>query len=533
MKEKTEILNRIKSNPVSIIILAIVAIIVYLFSANAVWLGDDLRYQYKYTEYNNSLVKDYDEFHDTVDSFSDIVESLTIHHQYVNGRDVAHFFVHLFCGILGQNAFALCNAVMYILFICLLLKVCNASLSNPASVLTASLATLLCLQIWMMPAYQINYIWMFTLVLGFLALMFRGGYYNTVTLIFLSIYSLVSGAAHEGLNLGIGGALIIYWLFNRKRFTVSQYVMSISFGIGLIWMCLAPGNFVRMDHNVRSFSIASVINFFIYTKASYLLVIITLYKVYKYRKKSIQYIYSPNSFYWNVWVLLIAFNFFVLGIQGSRPLLGEELIAIVLSIRILKDHTFSKIWLILLSVISVFFLYIQAIYCIKSRKEWEAITSQYNLSSDNEIYLPEFVKTSESFITPYCRFVSSKYINDNKESKSFKSILNKQLHNIYGNKKPDIILLPEYLSGKDSIDIGNRIVKCGDGIYLLVQSKKAPKDFYVNRSINLAGIIKKSYEPVKIEFDHVLKETDLWRAQLICEDDITVMHISDNEIICR
>lgn len=519
--------------PSSLAILGIVALIIYIFSVNSVWLGDDMRYQYKYTEVNNTLVENYNEFNDTVDTPGDIINSLAVHHKYINGRDVAHFFVHLFCGILGQHAFAICNAIVYVFFICLILRVSYTSIKHPASVLTATLIILLSTQLRVSPAYQINYIWMFTLSLCFLILFFNNTQkYNIFVLILLVLFSLIAGAAHEGLNIGIGGALVIYWILNRKQYTTVQYLMSISFGLGLIWMCLAPGNFIRAEQYENSSLLMNDITFFTYTKAFYLLLIIVVIRIIKYGKKEISDIYKTNAFYWNIWFILVIFNF-VLGIKGARQLLGEEIIAIILSIRILKYHKFSKIWLVFFSLLTMSMLYIQGIETIKSRKEWKEITTQYTNSLDSEIYISQYSKPDNIFMTCYSGFPSYIYLLKGKDAESNQRFLNKQLHSIYNTNKPAIKLLPTYLSGKDTFDIGNKIIKCGDGIYLLVQSKKKSKRFYVNRSINIAGIIKKSFAPLKIEFNDVVKETDLWRAQLISENEITILHLSNNDFFIK
>lgn len=70
----------------------------------------------------------------------------------------------------------------------------------------------------------------------------------------------------------------------------------------------------------------------------------------------------------------------------------------------------------------------------------------------------------------------------------------------------------------------------GNGIYLLVQSKLSPGRFYMNRNINLLGIIKRDYEPLELQFDNVVKETDKWRAQLVDESDYTIRGLSNNYI---
>lgn len=109
-------------------------------------------------------------------------------------------------------------------------------------------------------------------------------------------------------------------------------------------------------------------------------------------------------------------------------------------------------------------------------------------------------------------------------------LINKYLHWKFKRKSEDIKIVPMYLRGKDSVDMGNQVVRYGEGVYLLIQSKKDPKDFMIKRSIDILGIVKRDYGSMKYEFSHVIKETDYWRAELLYEDAITIFHLSDNEV---
>lgn len=519
-----------KLTPVfGVLILLILSVVVYLFSLNAVWIGDDLRYQYQYTEANSSLVEDYDEFNDRIETVGDIVNSLTVHHKWVNGRDTAHFFVHLFCGILGQKFFACVNALFYILFIFLILKVCKSSIRYVSSVLTVSILVILCFTTRMTPAFQINYIWMFTLILGFLFVyLHRPNFKSPWVLILLSLFSFLAGSGHEGLNIGIGAAIVVDWFCNRKNYTLAQYFMAIAFGLGLIWLCLAPGNFVRVGTLQNSSIGISIMNFLTSVKAFYLLIIIVTVKVCRNGWKGLVGLYISNRFFWNAWAVLMIFNL-ILGISGSRQLFGEELMAIVLSVRILRNHAFPSVILVILSIFIIAFWWKQMEKCIDNKREWESILAQYG-KNDGVIYTPEFHLLQEKPLCDYTGSILRNYVYGGELVEYHARTLNKQLRWKFHTHNPDVKVVPEYLRGKDSVDMGNQVVGCGDGVFLLIQSKKHPKDFVVKRSINISGIINRDYEPLKVNFERVVKETDLWRATLLAEEDITIMHISDNSI---
>ena len=148
----------------SISVLAIVAIVIYIFSTNYTWLYDDINYQFNLAA---------DSMYQRINSISDIFASQWYHYFNVNGRYIAHWIVQLFCGLLGQQAFSICNALAYIVFILLVLKLGGGDLKKPLAVLSTSLLTLISYDTIYGPAFQVGYIWMFTLVLLWLHIFFN------------------------------------------------------------------------------------------------------------------------------------------------------------------------------------------------------------------------------------------------------------------------------------------------------------------------------------------------------------------------
>lgn len=105
----------------SIAILSIVAIIIFIFSANCVWLVDDIHYQFNMSA---------DSHLQRINSVWDIFASQWEHYFSVNGRYVAHWLVQLFCGLLGQKVFAICNALIYIVYISFVIKLAGTNIKN-------------------------------------------------------------------------------------------------------------------------------------------------------------------------------------------------------------------------------------------------------------------------------------------------------------------------------------------------------------------------------------------------------------------
>lgn len=532
MMKKTKVILPIvnRENAVSLLLLAMVGIVIYAFSVENVWLVDNLFYKFKfdlaYHEFGNGLTL----LTEPVKNIGDIVQSQINHYQSWGGRFVAQSLVQLFCAILGQKWFALFNAVIYASLFILIMSIAGVDWRNYKSLLTVILLVFTSFIMDISPSFQINYIWMFTLALGFVKLFFT--YINEksiVKLIVLGLYSFISGFGHEGLNVGIGGAIIVYWLSNIRRFTLAEYVMAIGFGAGCAALCLAPGNFVRMsgieNHNNI---IMSVINLLVSARTILLMIVVALTANVRW-KLTWRNIYKQNRFYFNVMITCLLFCL-VLGFGGGRALMGAELMAIIITVRILKNHSFSWFWLAVFGSILVSFWIVQFRKIELRRAQYDDIYSQYELSKDGYVYADLCEVNCSPFELSYSSVIPLPFGNEDDWTLI---AFQKYMQSLYDKDKPLIKVLPKYLQGKDGTSLDSQIVRCGDGVYLLVTSKKNPARFYVDRVVNLFGVFYRSYAPSEIVIDSPTKDTDLWSAKVISEQDYTIMNLSDNKFYLK
>lgn len=509
---------------IPIFILAVFGVVIFYFCDNTIWRSDDVRYGYVFTEQHHTLDHDYDEYNDKIEGISDIINSQKIHYKYWGGRSVVHSIASLFCGILGQRCFAVCNALMWIVLVLLILSMCGSSYKNVCSLLTVMVLSSFSFMTRMSPEYQINYIWVFVLVLIFVKLLLNYTHVGGWKLVLLAVFGLIAGWAHDVINVGVCGAIIIFWLRNVKNYTLSQYVLSITFGIGALILLLAPGNFVRASES-GPFSFAnSCMNLITSLRAFYVLIIVVIIARCKHGK-SFRAIYLDNEFYWNAMAICMMFVF-ALGVPGRRSVFGIELMAIIIAVRLLNRHSFNTFWTVVssMSLLIVLGLQITKTYVIKS--QYLELLRQYEKSQTGDVFTSVIYSEKGDFIANPFILIPLKSYSDDRAIESFQKLQ----HSRYSPEKPLINVWPDYLEGKDSVDIGNQIVPYGNGIYLLVQSKIAPGRFYMKRNINLLGFVKRDYEPLELQFDNILKETDKWRAQIVDESDYTIMWLSDNEI---
>lgn len=513
----------------SLTIMAIVGIVVYVFCINNVWLDDDLFYKFKFIGIKIYVGNGSTNFGPSIEGLGDIIASQIAHYKGWNGRFVAHTFVQLFCGILGQKWFALCNALVYIVMFRLIMSLCGARWSNYKSLLTVAVLVFLSFITGMSPAFQINYIWMFTLSLGFIWLFFNCKHANNILyLLGLAIYSFIAGEGHEGINVGIGGALVVYWLTNIRNCTIAQYFMAVSFGIGGAVLCLAPGNFVRTQGIVDGNVLMSVVGFLISIRALYVTMIVIFIRRIR-DKVSLKKLYCENSFYFNALFFCLIFCF-ALGVMGGRAMFGVELMAILISVRLLRDQSFNWLWLAAFWAILIYFWSVQFRHIHTLRYGYEDISSQYWNSSTGEVYLDTCEANTSPFELGYSSVIPLPFGDEDDWTLI---AFQKYMQSLCGEDKPLIKVLPKYLQGKGDVDLESQVLKCGDGVYLLVSSKKNPARFYVERELSLLGIFYRKYVPTEIVIDRPSMATDKWSAKVISEQDYTIMNLSDNKFYLK
>lgn len=188
---------------IPIFILAVFGVVIFYFCDNTIWRSDDVRYGYMFTEQHHTLDHDYDEYNDKIENIGDIISSQKVHYKYWGGRSVVHSTASLFCAILGQRCFAVCNALMWIALVLLILSMCGSSYKNVCSLLTVIVLSSFSFMTRMSPEYQINYIWVFVLVLMFMKLLLNYTHVEGWKLVLLAVFGLIAGWAHDVINVGV------------------------------------------------------------------------------------------------------------------------------------------------------------------------------------------------------------------------------------------------------------------------------------------------------------------------------------------
>jgi hypothetical protein len=330
----------------------------------------------------------------------------------------------------------------------------------------------------------------------------------------LFIISLLAGESNEALVIGVGAGLIYYALRHLKSLTREEWVMLIGFGIGGLILCLSPGSINRINtSSPKSSSFFYIIQTLSCATLSLSLIAIILYRI-TIKRERLRTILAGNSFLVVAWTFCILFNIGI-GVFCNRQLFGAELIAIILTLIILRKHAFNYFWLCIFAI-NALSLYVDNYICdVRITQYINEIKRKFYESDDGVVYIDIYnvnsINHSEMYYQSFSTYVGRNYPYQT---------LDQELHR-RNPEKPPLKLMPTILRGNDNVDFGNRVIYFGEGNFLVFQSKKHPATFTVHRSYYFKGLTYPCDEvPL---YGTELKSTPLWTATWVTDREWGIM----------
>lgn len=450
---------------ISVAIFIVVATVVFIFSYECIWAGDDIAYQYVI---NNESY--YNPDTEEINTIGDVIRSQNVHYTMVNGRYVAHCLVQLYCGILGKALFAVSNALIYIVFIVALMKLIGIKLRDVAQVATLTLLVMLAFDTKYVPSCQIGFIWMFTLAIIWLNLFFKVKQCKWWQCVCLFLFSCVVGNGQEALMVGVVGAVAIDTIKNRKEYNNAKCSMIVGLVIGLAILVFAPPTSTRIENNIVSWQ-DTISAFIRYSWVFWIALGVIVYLRIRLRV-SIRKLYAEQMFYINAAILLIAMNFYI-GIYGNRQLFGLYLMSIIILINALPLRSFSKIGIAIMLII-VSSHYIDKWNVIEINKRmYEQVVTEFNRSKDGTIYfdLEGHVRSCNS--SPY---MANRFTFDI-------DMVKYQLSRESGWTKSAVVL-PSCVKNIDEPVLRDSVVRSKYGNYVFIMSDSSDMQFRIKRCLD-------------------------------------------------
>ena len=374
-----------------LIIPAVLAVLVFAFSQSALWLGDEITYNYNFK--NGTEIA----------SLGDVIESQIEHYSNINGRTVAHTLCQLYIPFFGKTSFAVSNALVWVALLFMMASLCNIKYDDWKMMALLACMIFLGFRTKFTPTCQIGYPWMFTLVTGFLLVLRKFGkeqhmpwkWYN---LLWSAPFAFIAGWSQEALVIGVSAALGLMVLLNIKKVTLPQWILLICFAVGVLLVCLSPANLERSGGSLSSSTllppvIMSFAKFFFYLRITYLLIAFVLYLLIS-KKAKLKELILSTWFYWVIWAVMLAFNFFI-SVYGNRQLFGMEYAAIVIVIKyvqliILPERgKYKKVSDLVMAALAVWAAIVaidNTCFLSHQGKILEYIDSSYKASADGIVY---------------------------------------------------------------------------------------------------------------------------------------------------
>ncbi|MCM1489984.1 MAG: DUF6056 family protein [Muribaculum sp.] len=374
----------------SSLFIAIIGLAIWWMSANVVWLGDDLDYKYMMKgEIWQSWGK--------IKTWHDFWQSQFTHYHHVNGRFVAHSLVQLFCGILGQQKFALFNAMAYMAFAVVLAKCGQVRFgSNCGGVFSAACLSVICFVTKMMPTCQIGYIWGMLANLLWISAFFSKGKKSWITVILMFLAGIVVGNWQESISIGVCAGLGCWWLsqfLNRHKtfhsfFDWRRSWSMLGYFIGTASNCLSPATLSRMQTETIPF--ADQLLVVSYSVPAILMLFLTIMILGVRHKLTVAFSFDfengkiPNGFLITSILFLLLFNA-AIGIYSNRQLFGANLFAAILMLQLLPRHRMNTFFNITAGISVAAIWTVMYVGIMEVRRQYDEIVSLHKKSEDGVV----------------------------------------------------------------------------------------------------------------------------------------------------
>lgn len=476
MNKNGKITNKI----LAMIPIVIVAVLCAWFCYYNVWSGDSISYGFFVSPDTDNIS------YNRIETIGQIWQSQINHYHTTNGRFFCHYLVQIFCALLPKFWFAVANGIVSLLFILLLTGFAHGFGKQCIMITTtsASLFWLACIHLSFEPPFIINYVWMGAMVCLWIYVFFiRTKFHSWWSIIFWAIFSFLAGEGNESFTIPVCAAIILYFFKSHFRLNKLQWIGALSFGAGGLILCLAPGNFIRIEA-INSIGEQPSLFLILGYMAEGLIpisiipaIFLSLILFNRQFRKNIKCPDNTSLFLWFtmcfsliLWIILAYHNF-----VASERVLYVDLIAITILIITNLPHIKRKIQII---VVVCAFLCIMTsatnlYYTLTPLNDkFTMITDLYHVSESGIVVLPDNIFVNQKNYT-------AKHIQEWVQSERASN-----------PSKPWLRIYPESLTKINFQADTNCYIPFMNQCWIIIQSRHRPANFFINKTLlpNVLGI---------------------------------------------
>jgi hypothetical protein len=417
-----------------------------------------------------------------VESISDLITSQYNHYFVQNGRIILNGLAQLFLMSENKLWFNIVNTLLFGLFQFLILRRSTSlNIKNVYQYLLLVIALWFLIpspnQTFLWLTGSINYMWGIFIVLLFLdsldRINLKNHHVKTKYVLLILIFGFLAGFTHEGITIGVSGALCIAVAKNFKQYKTSSLILIFGFLLGTFVMVIAPGNMIRFnDSSFENTTLASMIlhrsySFIIHFKhnSAFWLMIVLFSVLYFKDRSGFKKIYREHELLIHSIFISLGFLFFVDGFRFARTSFGISVFSIIIILSISQNYYetfFNNKSRILYGILLIFIIieFSQLVSELRANKiVFDREEKNWFKSDENVFVINEKNKNRFALVNPGEK--SSRYSYPNKSlswyyKKDFMMFISKDLYdNVYKSNKfvSDKYLLTTELFKHSSGDI--------------------------------------------------------------------------------
>jgi len=271
----------------------------------------------------------------------------------------------------------------------------------------------------------------------------------------------------------------LYLLFHWRTATRTQWAMTLAFTAGMVLLCIAPGNFRKLGEASGGGYWVTPVTMAVMLRACYLVVAVLIVLLIRRRDTLVQ-MWRDNAFYVNALLVMLAFNL-VVRVYCNRQLFGMELMALIITLRLIKAHMPAMRWRVAgvtaLSALALLVAVDDVTLVNRRTALCQRIEQLYRASSDG---------------TVYCDIPSRDFCYDDHDAmysyNGWTITQQRRLWLAQGDNR-EFHWMPLAMKSLRGKPLKSQVIEAGDGTFVLIDSKADSVNVFSTTSIrNFYGI---------------------------------------------
>ena len=444
-----------------------------------------------------------------IENVADLIESQSIFYSHENGRVVVHSFVQALASLNNPWLFAALDAIMYLLLVRFVVQLLRMPACRRTLIVVATGTYLYISSVSTDVAFQINYLWVSTFIVGFLTVFRRNHRPCRIWMWPLfALLGLMAGESNEAFTVGIMVAMPVWLALKRKRCSAIRILLAVSFCAGFMINVLAPGNFVRLAIFMPAPVWDRIFNLIWNTWYLWVAVMILLIR---WRRGYDVRLFLRRNIFLLMALLAQGIMLWLLGTVYLYACMGLRLFIMLILLDLLRGMRIRRGWIWTVTAVCLFSGVCNVVQAARKAETYNYIYEAYMQSEDGEVTLP-----SSLFGYDYrsIRDMSAPYTWIRRSS---------------DRNAPELRVMPEGLKELPADKDTNMVWQTDANTFVIVQSKTAPVEYYLVKRLNYGEnriVDVRKIDTAPLSHLDYWTESEVWRAGVYHNRFPAIFHVT-------